>query len=57
MNRRDLLKRAALGATILVVCPTSAWAEPMIASGAVENLAALETRHGGRLGVAILGFR
>lgn len=52
MNRRSLLKGALIGASALALCPTFA-----LAAGKEDidaRLAALERRHGGRLGVAIL---
>jgi beta-lactamase class A len=49
MDRRNLLKGVLLGASALVLRPT--WA---LAQGAAARLAALERRHGGRLGVAVL---
>ncbi|KRE92529.1 class A beta-lactamase [Frateuria sp. Soil773] len=52
MNRRNLLKGALLGASALVLRPTLALAAG--ADGAAARLAALERRHGGRLGVSIL---
>jgi beta-lactamase class A len=51
MNRRSLLKGALIGASALVLRPTFAMAA---GKDADERLAALEHRHGGRLGVAIL---
>lgn len=51
MNRRDLLKTSLLGAAALVVGPAFAGTQTPAAAG---QLAALESRHGGRLGVAIL---
>lgn len=52
MNRRTLLKSATLAAAVFAVRPMSAVAA--IADDAAARLAALERRHGGRLGVAIL---
>ncbi len=49
MDRRNLLKGVLLGASTLALRPT--WA---LADGAAARLAALERRHGGRLGVAVL---
>jgi beta-lactamase class A len=51
MNRRSLLKGALIGASAWVLCPAFAQAGK---EGADARLAALERRHGGRLGVAIL---
>ena len=51
MNRRELLKGAAFGAIALAVSPRVLAAQ---ARGAAARLAALEHRHGGRLGVAVL---
>jgi len=50
MNRRELLKGAAFGAIALAASPRVL---AMQARGAAARLAALEHRHGGRLGVAI----
>lgn len=52
MDRRTLLKTALLGASALALRPRIAHA--VKAAGAEARLAALEQRHGGRLGVAIL---
>ena len=52
MNRRHLLQHALLGASALALGPVrapAAWADDPSAA-----LAALERRHGGRLGVSIL---
>lgn len=51
MNRREWLKGAAFGAIALAVSPR---ALAMQARGVTARLAALEHRHGGRLGVAVL---
>ncbi len=51
MIRRSLLKGALLGASALVLRPTLSLAG---IDSAVARLAALERRHGGRLGVSIL---
>ena len=51
MNRREMLKGAAFGAIALAVSPRTL---AMQARGVAARLAALEHRHGGRLGVAIL---
>jgi beta-lactamase class A len=51
MNRRDLLKTALTGASMLALGPALA---RTVEAAAVTRLAALERRHGGRLGVAIL---
>ncbi|MFC5435256.1 class A beta-lactamase [Rhodanobacter umsongensis] len=53
MNRRDLLKGALLGASAMALQPLPSLA---VDSGgdAPARLAALERRHGGRLGVAVL---
>lgn len=51
MNRRDLLKTALMGASMLALGP--AFARTVEVSDAITRLAALERRHGGRLGVAI----
>ncbi|MGN6730281.1 MAG: class A beta-lactamase [Rhodanobacteraceae bacterium] len=51
MNRREWLKGAAFGAIALAASPRMLAAQ---ARGAAARLAALEHRHGGRLGVAIL---
>jgi len=51
MNRREWLKGAAFGAIALAASPR---ALALQARGAAARLAALEHRHGGRLGVAIL---
>lgn len=52
MDRRTLLKTAVLGAAALVVRPGSVRA--FDAAGMEAQLAALERKHGGRLGVAML---
>ena len=52
MNRRSLLKTSLLGASALALRPLIA-ATP-VAEGAQARLLALQDRHGGRLGVAIL---
>lgn len=52
MDRRSLLKGALLGASAFALPPARAWSLPTRA--ATVHLAALEHRHGGRLGVAIL---
>ncbi len=52
MDRRSLLKNALLGASVLALRPALALADET--GGAAARLAALERRHGGRLGVAIL---
>ncbi|MBN8921794.1 MAG: class A beta-lactamase [Rhodanobacter sp. 68-29] len=52
MNRRDLLKTAMLGASALALRP--ALARTVVETDVEARLAALERRHGGRLGVAIL---
>ena len=52
MDRRTLLKTAVLGASALVLRAVPARAAG--AEGVAARLAALERRHGGRLGVAIL---
>ena len=52
MNRRNLLKSVLMGASALALRPTFAFAASTDGAGA--RLAALERRHGGRLGVAIL---
>lgn len=52
MNRRNLLKGVLLGASALVVRPT--WAAVADAPLTAARLAALERKHGGRLGVSIL---
>jgi beta-lactamase class A len=51
MNRREWLKGAAFGAIALAASPRVLAVQ---ARGAAARLAALEHRHGGRLGVAIL---
>jgi beta-lactamase class A len=51
MNRRELLKGAALGAIALAVSPRVL---AMQARGAAARLAMLEHQRGGRLGVAVL---
>jgi beta-lactamase class A len=51
MNRRELLKGAAFGAIALAVSPRVLAVQ---ARGVAARLAALEHRHGGRLGVAVL---
>lgn len=53
MNRRDLLKNSLLGAAALAILPVGAWAQAPD-SDAAARLAALEMKHGGRLGVAML---
>ncbi len=52
MNRRDLLKTALMGASMLALRP--ALARTVEADDEIARLTALERRHGGRLGVAIL---
>ena len=52
MNRRNLLKGALLGASALALRPV--WAQAASTEDAAARLAALERRHGGRLGVAML---
>ncbi len=52
MNRRNLLKGSLLGAGVMLLRPMLAMAS--IRASAEARLAALERRHGGRLGVAIL---
>ncbi len=52
MNRRNLLKGGLLGAGVMVLRPVLALGS--IGTGARARLAALERRHGGRLGVAVL---
>jgi beta-lactamase class A len=52
MNRRDLLKGALMGASVLALGP--AFARTADAGDVAARLAALERRHGGRLGVAVL---
>lgn len=52
MNRRNPLKGALLGASALALRPM--WAQAASTDAAAARLAALERRHGGRLGVAIL---
>lgn len=52
MNRRNLLKGSLLGAGVMLLRPTLALAA--VSTRAEQRLAALEQRHGGRLGVAIL---
>ena len=52
MDRRTLLKTAVLGASALVLRAVPARAAG--AEGVAARLAALERRHGGRLGAAIL---
>ncbi len=52
MHRRTLLKGALLGASALALRPLRAQAAST--GGAAARLAALERRHGGRLGVAML---
>lgn len=58
MHRRNLLKGAVLGATCFAMRPALSLAAdadaPAGADEASARLAALERRHGGRLGVAIL---
>lgn len=53
MNRRSLLKSALIGASALALRPTFSLAAGS-QDAALARLAALERRHGGRLGVAIL---
>lgn len=53
MNRRSLLKSALIGASALALRPTFSLAAGS-QDAALVRLAALERRHGGRLGVAIL---
>ncbi|WP_108473035.1 class A beta-lactamase [Rhodanobacter thiooxydans] len=53
MNRRSLLKGAVIGAASLLVRPTLAL-EVLRDGDASARLVALERRHGGRLGVAVL---
>ncbi|MHB1057320.1 MAG: class A beta-lactamase [Rhodanobacter sp.] len=53
MNRRNLLKGAVMGAASLLVRPAFSLDEPR-GGEATARLAALERRHGGRLGVAVL---
>jgi beta-lactamase class A len=52
MNRRDLLKGALTGAFALTLRPGFAWTSSV--DHAAAQFAALERRHGGRLGVSIL---
>ena len=52
MHRRDLLKSVVTGAAVYVLHLTCAFAEGT--SALPESFAALEHRHGGRLGVALL---
>ena len=52
MNRRNLLKTALIGASALVLSPIAAFA--VETDDVKERLAALERKHGGRLGVALL---
>lgn len=52
MNRRDLLKTTVLGAAAIALRP--AFALTARSDALAERLAALERRHGGRLGVAIV---
>ncbi len=52
MNRRDLLRGALIGGAAFVLRP--AWAWNSAAADVPADLAALERRHGGRLGVAAL---
>ena len=52
MNRRSLLRGAAMGAAALILRPTLSLAADIDSASA--RLAALERRSGGRLGVAIL---
>ena len=52
MNRRNLLKTALIGASALVLSPIAAFA--LETDDVKERLAALERKHGGRLGVALL---
>lgn len=53
MNRRSLLKGAVIGAASLLVRPALAL-EVLQDGDASARLAALERRHGGRIGVAVL---
>jgi beta-lactamase class A len=52
MNRRDLLKGALTGAFALTLRPGFAWTASV--DQAAAQFAALERKHGGRLGVSIL---
>jgi beta-lactamase class A len=52
LNRRNLLKTALIGASALVLSPIAAFA--LETDDVKERLAALERKHGGRLGVALL---
>jgi beta-lactamase class A len=52
MNRRTLLKNAALGAAVLALRPAISSAAGV--NDTAAQLATLERKHGGRLGVAIL---
>jgi beta-lactamase class A len=52
LNRRNLLKTALIGASALVLSPIAAFA--VETDDVKERLAALERKHGGRLGVALL---
>lgn len=51
MNRRDWLRNVVVGAVMLALNPVPTFAKEAEADG---RLAALERKHGGRLGVAIL---
>jgi beta-lactamase class A len=53
MNRRSLLKGAVMGAASLLVRPAFSLGATQVGD-ASARLAALERRHGGRLGVAVL---
>lgn len=52
MNRRDVIKASVLGMSMLAF--TRVWATQSVDDEPAHLLAALEKRHGGRLGVAIL---
>ncbi|HWU75842.1 MAG TPA: class A beta-lactamase [Rhodanobacter sp.] len=52
MNRRNLLKNGLLGVSALILQPLTSHAAGI--SGPEARLAALQRRHGGRLGVAML---
>jgi beta-lactamase class A len=52
LNRRNLLKTTLIGASALVLSPIAAFA--LETDDVKERLAALERKHGGRLGVALL---
>jgi beta-lactamase class A len=52
LNRRNLLKGALVGASALLLNPVAAFAAD--ADDVKERIAALERKHGGRLGVAVL---